>query len=281
MEYIRTFTREFEAGEQAELSIENHTGTATVRGTETGRVRVEVVARLWAESEDEADGQVELIERGIRQEGKRVTVRAPLLARPGLLSLFGRGPRIDYQVTTPCATRAQIINRTGRVEVENLTRPLEVEVRSGRVSVHQIAADTTITSGTGAIEVESIKGSLEVKSRTGMVRVSHCTGDVTVRARTGSTQIEDVEGKLQVETRTGAVRYAGEVHGAFDIDVRTGSVRLAVDPNSIFFLDAESTTGSVRSDLPLRRNAGAASAKERGPTVRVRTRTGSIRIVPR
>ena len=280
MEYIRTFAREFPVGAQADLSIENRTGTVTVRGGEAERVRVEVVARLWAESDDEADDQADLIERGIRQEGGGVTVRAPTLARPGLLSIFGRGPRIDYQVSAPQAIKAQVTNRTGLVEIENLTGALEAEVRTGRIRVRRIAADATISSRSGAIDVEAIEGSLDVRSRTGVVRVRRCSGDVTVQNRTGLIRIEDVGGELKVAARTGAVRYDGAVRGAFDIDVRTGSIRLAVDSSSVFFLDAESVTGAVSSDLSLRRNSQRETG-ERGPTVRLRTRTGSIRIVPR
>ena len=278
MEYIRTLTRAFDVGEQAELSLENRSGTVTVRGEDTQEVRVEVVARLWAESEEEANEQAEMVERGIRQEGQRITIRAPsLLARPGLLSLFGRGPRIDYQVTAPRATEARITNRTGRVEVEGISGPLEIESRTGRAEVRQIEGDTTITSRTGAVRVETIGGALMVSSRTGTVMVRRCKGDVSIQARSGAIQVEDIEGRLRAETRTGAIRYSGAVRADIDIEVGTGAVRLAVDPDSIFFLDAETVTGSVRSDLSLRRPSDGAGQKD-GPTVRIRTRTGSIRI---
>lgn len=281
MEYFRAFTKTFDVGDEVELSIDSRSGLVSVRGEETRQVRVEVVARLWAESEEEADDQAELIERGIRQEGNRVTIRAPVLVRPGLLILFGRGPRIDYQVTTPRATRAHVTSRSGRVEVESLAGPLELDVRSGRAAVREIGGNVQIVSRSGGVQVESIAGSLLLDSRSGSVRVSRCGGDVTIQSRSGSLQVEDVGRKLNIENRSGSVSYRGAVRAPFNIDVRSGSVRLAVDPNSRFFLDAESASGSVRSDLPLRRGAGGAAARADGPTVRVRTRSGSIHIVTR
>jgi DUF4097 and DUF4098 domain-containing protein YvlB len=282
MEYIRTFTREFDVGDEAQVSIESRSGTVTVRGDETQRVRVEVIARLWADNDVEADEQADLILRGIQQGGKRVTVRAPTLLRPRPFILFGRGPRIDYQVTAPRATTATITSRSGRVEVEELAGPLEIEARSGRVAVRDIGSDTKIASRSGSVQADVIAGSLALESRSGGVKVSRCEGDVTVRSRSGSLQIEEVGGALKIETRSGSVRYDGDVRGPFDIDVTSGSVRLAVNPKRSFFLDAESSSGSVRSDLPLRRAASAApSPRERGPTVRIRTRSGSIHIVPR
>ncbi len=301
MEYIRTFVREFEVGEQAELFVENRSGTVAVRGEETRTVRVEVVARLWAESEAEADDLAELVARNIRQENKRVTIRAPALVRPGgFLFLFGRGPRIDYQVRAPGGTKAQITNRNGRIEVEDLKGPLHVEARNGRVAVNRIGKDTTITSRSGSVQADSIAGSLSIESRSGGVAVRQCEGDATVHSRSGTLQIEEVGGDLKIESRSGSisvldvggavrvsarsgsVRYEGAVHGRFDIDVTSGSVRLAVDADKSFFLDAESTSGSVRSDLPLRRPpAGGGPSRAGGPTVRIRTLSGAIHIVPR
>lgn len=278
MEYIRTFTREFDVGDAAGLLVDNRSGSVTVRGEDTGSVRVEVVARLWADDDAEADEQADLIRRGIRQEGNQVTMRAPALLRPRPFLFFGHGPRIDYQVTAPRATEATITSRTGRVEVESLTRLLDVDVRTGRVGVRAIDANVRISSRSGSTQAEAIGGSLTVESRTGSVRVSRCAGDVTVQSRTGSVHVEDAGGKLSIENRTGSVRYDGAVRGPFDIDVRTGLVRLAVDPDSVFFLDAQTTTGSVRSDLPLRRDGGGAPSQGGGPTVRVRTVTGAIRI---
>jgi len=257
-----------------------------------------VVARLWAESDEDADDQLELIQRGIRQEGARVIVRAPAIVRPGLLLFFGHGPRIDYQLTAPRASAGRIVNRSGRINVDDLKGPLEVEARSGRVTLSRIGADTTIVSRSGIVQAEGIAGSLAIDSRSGRVTARSCERDVTVNSRSGTVQIEGVGGTLKVENRSGtiavrdvggavtiacrsgAVRYDGAVRGDFDINVTSGMVRLAVDADSSFFLDAESLSGGVHSDLPLRRPAGAAPSGPR-PTVRVRTISGVIRVGPR
>lgn len=283
MEYLRTLNREFEAGEETDLRVDNRSGSVTVHGEDTQQIRIEVVARLWANSDQEADEQLALIERNIKQEGARLTVRAPELLRPGgLLSIFGRGPRIDYQLAVPRATKAQLINRTGRVEVAALAGPVDIDVRTGRIVVGDIGGDVTVTSRTGSVQIEAIEGSLAVESRTGKLDISRCKGDVSVRAKTGSLRIEEVGGRLRVETTTGSIRYDGKVRDSFDIHVTTGSIFLAVDPDSLFFLDAATTTGSVRSDLPLRRAPDIASSGESGgPTVRIRATTGSIQVVAR
>lgn len=279
MEYIRTLSKEFSVGSSAELRVESRSGTVYIHGEETDRARIEVVARLWAETDEEADDQAVLIERGIRQDGQKVSIRAPTLVAPNIFMIFGRGPRIDYQITVPRATTGNIVSRSGRVEIEHLAGPLEVEARSGRVSVRNIKGNLTIVSRSGAVQAEAIGGSVAIESRSGAVRVSDCHGSATIDSRSGATQIEDVGGALKVESRSGTVRYEGAVNAGVQISVTSGSIRLALDRDSVFYLDAESAHGSVRSDMPLRRGGGSASSG--GFTVRVRTRSGSIHVLPR
>jgi DUF4097 and DUF4098 domain-containing protein YvlB len=297
MDYVRTFTREFDIGEPVELVVENRAGTVSVRGEETKRARIEVVAHLWAETDDEADDQAELVSRGIKQEGKRILVRAPALLQPHPFLFFARSPRIDYAITLPRRCEANVTSRSGRVEVESIAGPLEVNARSGRVGAREIGGDTRLISRSGSVQAEAIGGSLLAESRSGSVRVSQCRGDARVQARSGSVQAEEIGGKLEVQTRSGStgivdvggelrvsamsgsVRYEGAVRGSFDIDVMSGSAKLALDADSVFFLDAESTNGSVRSDLPVR-NTSSGPPKD-APTVRIRARSGSIVLATR
>jgi DUF4097 and DUF4098 domain-containing protein YvlB len=297
VEYIRTFTRELDASEPVELTVESRAGMVTVRGEDTQRVRIEVTAHLWAESDDEADDQAELIARGIRQEGKRISARAPALLRPHPFLFFGRAPRVDYLITVPHSCIASISSRSGRVEVDRISGPLEVTARSGRIAVREIGDDVRIASSSGSVQAEAIAGSLFTDSRSGSVRVSRCKGNAQVQARSGSVQIEEIAGSLDVQTRSGStgisevggslrlsamsgsLRYEGPVRGPFDIDMMSGSARLVLDPDSVFFLDAESTSGSVRSDLSLRRSSSA--PPKDAPTVRIRTRSGSIVLASR
>ncbi len=300
MEYVRTFTREFDIGERADLRVDSRSGAVAVRGEETARARVEVAARLWAETDAEADDQIELISRNIRQDGPRLDIRVPALLQPsGFSFLFGRGPRVDYQITVPRQTEALLNSRSGRVDVDHIAGPLTIEARSGRVAINDIEANATLTVRSGSVQAERIGGSLSIDSRSGKVQVRGCKGALQVGARSGAIQVEDVRGDVRLETRSGLqtvsdiggalyvrstsgmVRYEGAVNGDFDIDVTSGAVVLAVDPQSVFFLDAETMAGSVYSDLPPREGAAGAAPDGKGPKVSVRTRSGSIRVVRR
>lgn len=296
MEHTRTISLAFDVGSRVDLRLENRSGPVSIRGEEVRQVRVEVVARLWAESDAEADEQAQEIVRGMLHEGNRVTIRAPTLAWPGPF-LFGRGPRIEYRVSLPRTSVANVTSRSGRIEVEDLAGPVQVEAHSGSVNLRRIGASAAVTSHSGSVQAEAIGGSLTIDSRSGGVQVRRCGGDLTVHSRSGSLRIEEVGGSLKAEcrsgsfaiagvgggltvrARSGSLRYEGPVRGPFDIEARSGSIVLAVDRESRFFLDAETAHGSIRSDLPVRRGPpGRTASGETGHRVRIRTRSGSIRI---
>ncbi len=281
MEFIRTFTKTFDVGATARLTLENRSGTISIRGEDTDRVLIEVVARVWAEDEREAEDQEELIRRAIRAEGTHVSIRAPGLLRPRPLIFFGQGPRIDYQLTVPRKTAAEITSRSGRLDVTNIAGPVQVDARSGRVALRDIGGNARVVSRSGGIQVESIEGDLGIDSRSGTVRVERCRGEMNVQARSGAIQLSELGAGLQVELRSGSIRYEGPVRGAFGIEVSSGSVRLALEADSRFFLDAESTSGSVRSDMPIRSGGSGDRPSRDAPKVRIRTRSGSIHILPR
>ena len=279
MEFIRTLDVKFDVGDRTRLTLESQSGTVAVRGDGGRTVRVEVVARLWAEDDAEADDQAELIRRAIRHEGDKVTVRAPALLRPRPFLFFGHSrPRVDYQITVPTNTEVKIESRSGLIEVEAIAGPLRIDSRSGKVSVREVTSDVEIRSRSGAVHAESSGGSLDVESRSGSMRIKGCGGDASLETRSGSLTIENGGGRLKAGIRSGSLKYDGGVHGSFDIDVTSGSVRLSLDPDSRFFLDAEAISGSVTSDLHLREDGIGGRPPKNAPKVRIRTVSGSIHI---
>ncbi|HXF52185.1 MAG TPA: DUF4097 family beta strand repeat-containing protein [Dehalococcoidia bacterium] len=311
MEYIRTHTVEFDTGPSCRLSVDSPSGATVVEGRDTERVRVQIIAHLWEESASDADDTMARVLRGVRHENASVRIEIPSLRSAGPWFFFGRGSRVDLQIEAPRDTAVRIASRSGRVEVVQVTGPVEIEQRSGRATVIGVRRNVQIASRSGAIEAEDIGGDVILRSRTGKVTVRRVAGDVTVQSRTGAVQVEGTDGDVDIESRTGrivieraqgdvravtttgaisvaeaggrvhleattgAVRYRGAVLGDIDIRVTTGAITLEIDPDRPFFLDAETVTGRIASDLrPRREGAPPAGA----PSVRLRAVTGAITI---
>lgn len=298
MEEIRTVTREFETGDKAVLHVESRSGSVLVEPHAAPSINVEAVIRIWSEHGADAEDAAAFVERGMSQDDqRRVIVRAPSLPQSEGWAFWGkRGARIDYLIRVPVKTAVRVLSRSGRVDVARTEGRLHVESGSGRVQIADVAGDVevvsrsgnvtlerikgavTVEARSGRIDVRGIRGKLALQSRSGSMELRDIGGDLEARAHTGSITIEGAHGGVYARAQTGALRFSGKVEGDVALSAHTGSVLMAVDPVLPFFLDAESETGSVRSDLPPRRGAAAPDAADGGHKVRLRTHTGSIRI---
>jgi DUF4097 and DUF4098 domain-containing protein YvlB len=295
MEHVRTITREFETGEKAVLHLESRSGTVIVEGRETDRVVVDAVVRVWTDLSVEADDAAALVAQAMEQDAHRVIVRMPALPRrEGWAVLFGQGSRVDYHVRVPLHTATRVLSKSGSVQITHVEGVVHTEAMSGKVGIDDVVGDVTAVSKSGSLLIERVRGGIaadarsgkvavnhvqgtvEIEARSGAVEVQDVEGDVKVSARSGTINIDDVRGRMSVKSRAGSARYRGKVLGDMEIEALAGSITLAVDPAYPFFVDAESQGGSVRSDLPPRRNGSGPA--EGGPKVRLRTRAGSIRL---
>jgi hypothetical protein len=295
MEHVRTITREFETGAKAVLHLESRSGAVIVEGRTTDRVVIDAVVRVWTDLSVEADDAARLVEQAMEQDAHRIIVRMPALPkREGWAVLFGQGSRVDYHVRVPLQSAVRVLSKSGSVQITHVEGVVHTEAMSGKVGVDDIAGDVTAVSRSGSLLVERVrgnvtadarsgkvainhvKGSVEIEARSGTVEVMDVEGDLKVASRSGSVSIDNVRGRMNVKSRAGSTRYRGKVLADAEFEALAGSIHLAVDPEYPFFVDAESMAGSVRSDLPPRRNGAAPS--DGGPKVRLRTRAGSIRL---
>ncbi|HYM16142.1 MAG TPA: DUF4097 family beta strand repeat-containing protein [Dehalococcoidia bacterium] len=297
MEHTRTITREFTTGENAVLHMESRSGAVAVEAGAGASVRVEAIVHVWSDLAVEADEAASLVGRGMEQDAHRVIIRAPSMPQTEGWSLWGgkRGSRVDYTVRVPSSTAVRVLSRSGRVQISRTKGRVHVEAISGRCGVDHITGNVTAVARSGSLTIEHIEGDVTAETKSGRVEVGHVSGTATVEARSGTAELRDIGGELRVAThtgaitiedahaavraraQTGAIRYRGRVEADMDMKAHTGLIQLAVDPAQPFFIDAESSLGSVRSDLPPRRG-GSGSADGAGPKVRLRTHTGAIRL---
>lgn len=308
MEYTRTIQRTFEVGATPLLRVSNMRGQTDIRGEDRDNIEFTAQLRVNADSERDAGELFDAADFPVHQSGDTVEIGpltsgadGPDAARRSV-RIFGlhipvgsNTPKMDIRVSVPRRCEVVAASRTGTLRIEGVHANVRAEGRTGRTLIADIEGDLEVDTRTGRVEIRSVRGTVRAATRTGRLAVQDIDGDTSVEVRTGAVSIRRVHGRLQCTTRTGSVR-ASDCEGPFDIstttgtviyegcitsdgsiEVRTGGIRLAVTPDAAFFVDAQSDRGSVRSEIDIddRHEPGPDA-----PTVRLRTRTGSIRIVP-
>jgi hypothetical protein len=301
MEYTKDIERTFQLPAGALLRVSNRRGELVVRGEDREDVAVTAQIRLEAMNRNSADERFDAFELPMQESEGRLEIGPPRYDDPNpvvfgfSLSRFMKGPKLDLLIRVPKKINLEAENGTGQLTVEGIEGPsrlaarrgriqasdlsgdVRIDARNGRVEVRSVNGSLELAARNGRVEIEEITGSLEVKTRTGRITVKNVNGPCRVETRTGKVVVSDVDGPLDLTTQTGAVEYHGRMIHDANINVRTGMVTLAITRDSAFFIDAEARTGKVMADLPVNY---LEEPPEDAATVRIRTRTGAIRIVP-
>jgi hypothetical protein len=295
MEHVRSISREFATGDKAVLHLESRSGEVIVEGRDGDRVTVDAVIHVWTDLSTDADDAAALVERNMELDGHRVIIRTPSIdQRQGWGAMFGHGSRVDYHIRVPRRTAVRVLARSGAVQITRVEGVVHTEALSGKIGIDEVTGNVTVVSRSGNVLVErvqgdvsadarsgklrirDVRGSLQIESRSGRIELDSIAGDVRASARSGSVNLDNLEGKLSLRAHAGSVRFRGRVIDDVEIEANAGSITFAVDPAFPFFVEAESSVGSVSSDLPPRRERPGTG--EGGPKVRLRTRAGSIRL---
>jgi Putative adhesin len=155
---------------------------------------------------------------------------------------------------------------------------------SGDVTVDGVGDNAKLSTGSGNIHATGLHGGFTANTGSGDIFAQQ-TGEGDVRAQTGSgnIELEDIRGGLQAHTGSGNIKFHGVP--TMDSKLETGSGNVEVWPGDTgFTLDASTGSGEVHSDPEMsvqgsfNRHHITGKVHGGGPTVRIETGSGDIRI---
>jgi len=295
-----SFDRTLSVDGPVQLEINGGSGNIVVRSGDPGKVRVHGEVRA---------GGI-FLSSGARR-AQEIASTPPIDQSGNLIRLgYGRGEimfgsvSISYTVETPPNTELRVKDGSGDVQVSGLRGQVNVTVGSGQATFTDIGDNVTLLVGSGTIHASHIEGNVNFTSGSGAVTFRDVKEDVRGGTGSGSVDVGNVLGRVNVRTGSGPIRVEGarqdvraatgsgsiDIHGdpasgAFwDVGTGSGRVSLAVPGTASFALSAQTSSGSVRVDMPitieeqsrrfLRARVGDGKAH-----VNVETRSGNIQIV--
>ena len=211
------------------------------------------------------------IDSGSPEERVREVVSNPPIEQSGNNINIGKHTdykniSIDYEITTPKGTDLTATSGSGDIRVADLNGPAKLNTGSGTIDASGLNGRTSLETGSGDIRAQ-MQSSTSVKAQTG----------------SGTIRLKNVQGELYAETGSGDMEIQGQPTSNWRLQTGSGSVTLNTG-NSRFSLDAQTGSGSVHSDPPItthgsfERHHITGDVNGGGPTVRVETGSGDIRI---
>ena len=266
-EQTERFSRKVKIGRDGRFSLANIAGDIVVTAGSGDEVSIEAVKKTRGDRNELSHVQITVDERG-----GRVDVQTD--HEQNRRDRSGRGDHVsvDYTVTVPASVSVDVHSVSGTIKVSGVHGSLRAETVSGDVTINDaprletaktVSGDVLLTSVTaeGDLSAASVSGNLRAKGlKARGIDLGSVSGDINVSEVTCE--------RLSVKSVSGSVEYAGGIAkgGRYEINAHSGTVRLLLANPAGFELNANSFSGSIRSELPM--TIGGDSARRNGDTKR-------------
>jgi hypothetical protein len=244
-EVTERFSRTSHLDQDGTFDLTNVYGTVVLTGG-TGRdVTIDAVKRVQRPNANAARALLRMIDIQVTEGANRIEVRT-MVPRPRNFP-----GSVDYMVTLPPDARVTVRTVSGSIRATNI-RGESLKSVSGDVEIVGGSADDVMTAST-------VSGNIAVRGL--RARTTQLT---TV---TGNVRVDDLQAdRLAVRAVNGNIEYAGDVarSGRYEFVTHSGDIRLMLSGATGFEVQANSLSGTVRSDFPITRRSEAGAEGRRG-----------------
>lgn len=260
----------FETPGRVALDLSVPAGTVSVATWDEPRVDVDVTPLRGddASVQAAAETRIEAVERGGRHE---VSVRVP--KREGRLGFLARSPELQVAIRCPEGANLEVTTQSADLDARGRLGAVTARSASGDV----LLADTgelSFATASGDLVAGTVSGALTTKSASGDVAVRSVGGPTTATTVSGDVRLGETAGLAGVNTVSGDVELDAIAGGA-RVSCVSGDAHVAVPPGLALWIDVQSVSGSVSSELDV---GDAAAGGEEQVELRVRTVSGDVRI---
>lgn len=252
-------TKTVRIGNQGALDVSNISGDIVVSRGGGNDATIEVVKTARAATADAAKEMLRLVQVDITERGGRAEIRVNYGAAGG--GLWGRwrnsNVSVAFTIHAPEGTRLTAKSMSGDIRVKDIKGEVAAESISGHVQIAGGGRVSTAKTMSGDVEIVDAQGQgvLEASSASGAVTLRNVKARrLDAQSISGNVVLSAVDcERASIQSMSGDVRYEGPLarNGRYELKSHSGEVRVAVTGGSGFEIDANTFSGSVRSDFPV------------------------------
>ena len=251
-EQTERFSRKVKIGRDGRFTLSNISGDITITAAAGDEVSIDAVKRTRGDRSELARVQITVDERG-----GRVDVRTE--HEQNRRDRDGRSDHVsvDYTVAVPASAAVDLHSISGTIKASGIHGSLRSETISGDVTITDAPKLEVAKTVSGTVSLTGITtdGDLTASSVSGNVRAKGLKArGLELGIISGDISVSDVTcDRLNVKSVSGSIEYSGGIAkgGRYEINAHSGTVRLLLASPSGFELNANSFSGSIRSELPL------------------------------
>lgn len=228
------------------LTVVSDAGSLTVHGSSSNGARL-----VLTSDKDDFESMFDLKVEELPGE-----LRITLKKKDSLTSWTNwfRGAKIAFDIQVPTKTRTDLKTGGGHVSLHALEGEANARTSGGHIEVADLQGNVTVETSGGHINLTKISGNAKVETSGGHIEVHGVEGNLIAETSGGHIEIHDAKGKVDADTSGGHVEVSlakGNAHGG-KIESSGGGITVEVDPQVDLNIDASTSGGSVRTDIPIK-----------------------------
>ena len=194
--------------------------------------------------------------------------------------------KIRFEIQVPTKTATALQTGGGHIKLSSLDGDQNADTSGGHIEVKDVHGNVNAETSGGHISLSKIAGNAKVETSGGHIEADGVEGNLSAETSGGHIEIRGAKGRVDADTSGGhvAVGFAkGNAHGG-KIESSGGGITVSVDPNVDLAIDASTSGGSVRTDIPVKILGKVTGSSIRGTlgkggeTLYVHTSGGSVSI---
>jgi DUF4097 and DUF4098 domain-containing protein YvlB len=249
------FSGKYRIGRDGRVSISNISGDITVTGGSGDEVSVEAIKRTRGDRSRLAEVRID-----VSSGTNRVDIRTeyPRISNTNV--------SVDFTVIVPDGASLELHSVSGALKVTRVRGVIRMETISGGVTAvdtpnvelaKSVSGDVSLSgiSTDGNLSAGTVSGSIIAKGlKARRLDLSSVSGDVNLSDVNASS--------VHAKSISGGFEYLGAIlkGGEYDVNVHSGTIRFALSNPAGFYLNADSFSGSIRTDFPV--TIGGANARD-------------------
>jgi hypothetical protein len=196
------------------------------------------------------------------------------------------GSKLRFEIRVPTRTTTNLQTGGGHVNVRSVEGDANAETSGGHIEVTDLKGNLTAETSGGHIAIKRVSGNAKVETSGGHIETDGVDGNLIAETSGGHIEIRGAGGRVDADTSGGHVEVSfakGNAHGG-KIESSGGGITVGIDPNVDLAIDASTSGGSVRTDVPVKIIGKVNGSSIRGTlgkggeTLYVHTSGGSVSI---
>jgi DUF4097 and DUF4098 domain-containing protein YvlB len=249
----QTFDKRFDAPPGGHLTVQTDIGSVAIVGSDTR----EVLVHVDMSDSDHLDVEAEQNASGVSVTGHREQ-----------LTWFGSWrnsvSHVRFKIVVPRDYPVELQTSGGSLDLSHLSAPVAGQSAGGSVTLRDIVGPIDARTSGGSVDAQNIHGPTRLGTSGGGITIADATGDLDLRTLGGSINLRSADGKVTAATSGGSVRAEVRINRGIDLASSGGPITLLIPESVRASIDANTSGGSVQSDLPVTRTEAEQHSRLRG-----------------